>query len=100
MAMQFKQVEHGLYTLDVTGYVCPHPQLYTKKVMEKLHRATSLSWFLTTPLQQSPALPCAQMRATRFSIKRGMGLNSSSQFKKLNKIMLDTFLGSKTNEAF
>jgi tRNA 2-thiouridine synthesizing protein A len=37
MAMQFKQVEHGLYTLDVTGYVCPHPQLYTKKVMEKLH---------------------------------------------------------------
>lgn len=49
MAMQFKQVEHGLYTLDVTGYVCPHPQLYTKKVMEKLHSGDKLELAFDNP---------------------------------------------------
>ena len=49
MAMQFKQVEHGLYTLDVTGYVCPHPQLYTKKVMEKLHSGDKLELVFDNP---------------------------------------------------
>ena len=49
MAMQFKQVEHGLYTLYVTGYVCPHPQLYTKKVMEKLHSGDKLELVFDNP---------------------------------------------------
>ena len=49
MAMQFKQVEHGLYTLDVTVYVCPHPQLYTKKVMEKLHSGDKLELVFDNP---------------------------------------------------
>jgi tRNA 2-thiouridine synthesizing protein A len=49
MAMQFKQIEHGLYTLDVTGYVCPHPQLYTKKVMEKLHSGDKLELVFDNP---------------------------------------------------
>ena len=49
MAMQFKQIEHGLYTLDVTGYVCPHPQLYTKKVMEKLHSGDKLELTFDNP---------------------------------------------------
>ena len=49
MAMQFKQVEHGLYTLDVTGYVCPHPQLYTKKVMEKLKSGDKLELVFDNP---------------------------------------------------
>jgi tRNA 2-thiouridine synthesizing protein A len=49
MAMQFKQKEHGLYTLDVTGYVCPHPQLYTKKVMEKLKSGDKLELVFDNP---------------------------------------------------
>jgi tRNA 2-thiouridine synthesizing protein A len=49
MAMQFKQKEPGLYALDVTGYVCPHPQLYTKKVMEKLHSGDRLELVFDNP---------------------------------------------------
>ena len=49
MAMQFNQKEPGLYALDVTGYVCPHPQLYTKKVMEKLHSGDKLELVFDNP---------------------------------------------------
>ncbi len=37
MAMKFEKKEEGVYLLDVTGYVCPHPQIYTKKALEKIH---------------------------------------------------------------
>jgi tRNA 2-thiouridine synthesizing protein A len=36
MAMKFEKKGEGIYELDVRGYVCPHPQLYTKKVLQKL----------------------------------------------------------------
>jgi tRNA 2-thiouridine synthesizing protein A len=36
MAMKFEKKGDGLYNLDVQGYVCPHPQLYTKKTLEKM----------------------------------------------------------------
>ena len=34
--MKFEKKGEGLYALDVCGYVCPHPQLYTKKALEKM----------------------------------------------------------------
>ncbi|MFH1603662.1 MAG: sulfurtransferase TusA family protein [Pseudomonadota bacterium] len=34
--MKFEKKSEGLYGLDVCGYVCPHPQIYTKKALEKL----------------------------------------------------------------
>ncbi|UCH53602.1 MAG: sulfurtransferase TusA family protein [Pseudomonadota bacterium] len=34
--MKFNKVSEGQYQLDVCGYVCPHPQLYTKKALEKI----------------------------------------------------------------
>ena len=49
MAMQFNKKENGLYALDVTGYVCPHPQLYTKKVLEKLHSGDKLELTFDNP---------------------------------------------------
>jgi tRNA 2-thiouridine synthesizing protein A len=49
MAMKFNQKAPGLYELDVTGYVCPHPQLYTKKVMEKLHSGDKLELVFDNP---------------------------------------------------
>lgn len=36
MAMKFEKKSEGLFLLDVTGYVCPHPQIYTKKALEKM----------------------------------------------------------------
>jgi len=34
--VKLTQKGNGLYELDVKGYVCPHPQLYTVKSLEKL----------------------------------------------------------------
>ncbi len=36
MAMKFEKTGDGLYALDVKGYVCPHPQLYTKSALSKM----------------------------------------------------------------
>ncbi len=36
MAIKFNKKEEGVYNLDCLGYVCPHPQIYTKKCLEKI----------------------------------------------------------------
>ncbi len=36
MAVKVEKTGDGVYTLDCTGYVCPHPQIYTKKMIEKI----------------------------------------------------------------
>jgi len=49
MAMKFEKKADGLYTLDVTGYVCPHPQIYTKKALEKLQSGDILEVIFDNP---------------------------------------------------
>jgi len=36
MPVKFDKRSDGVYTLDCQGYVCPHPQIYTKKMLEKI----------------------------------------------------------------
>jgi tRNA 2-thiouridine synthesizing protein A len=36
MAVKFQKKDEGNFTLDVCGFVCPHPQIYTKKSLEKI----------------------------------------------------------------
>ncbi|MFA7386760.1 MAG: sulfurtransferase TusA family protein [Thiohalobacteraceae bacterium] len=43
MAVKFEKVGDHDYTLDVTGYVCPHPQMYTKKVLGKMESGAVLT---------------------------------------------------------
>ncbi len=49
MAMTFAKKEDNLYVLDVTGYVCPHPQIYTKKAMEKIQSGDVLEVIFDNP---------------------------------------------------
>lgn len=49
MAVKFEKVGDGTYMLDVQGYVCPHPQLYTKKAMEKLKQGEVLELLFDNP---------------------------------------------------
>jgi tRNA 2-thiouridine synthesizing protein A len=49
MAVKFEKVAEGDYLLDVTGYVCPHPQMYTKKVMGKLGSGDVLTLLFDNP---------------------------------------------------
>lgn len=49
MAMTFAKKEEGVFALDVTGYVCPHPQIYTKKALEKLKTGELLELIFDNP---------------------------------------------------
>jgi len=45
MAMKFEKTTEGTYALDVKGYVCPHPQLYTKSALSKMKPGDILKLF-------------------------------------------------------
>lgn len=47
--MKFEKKSEGLYALDVCGYVCPHPQLYTKKALEKMKVGETLELVFDNP---------------------------------------------------
>jgi len=49
MAMTFEKKGEGLYELNVQGYVCPHPQLYTKKSLEKVNPGDILNVIFDNP---------------------------------------------------
>jgi tRNA 2-thiouridine synthesizing protein A len=40
--VKFDKVSDGVYELNVCGFVCPHPQLYCKKSLEKISTGDTL----------------------------------------------------------
>jgi len=49
MAMKFEKKSDGTYMLDVCGYVCPHPQIYCKKSLEKMAEGEVVEVILDNP---------------------------------------------------
>ena len=49
MAVKFEKLTDGEYKLDVTGYTCPHPQMYTKKALEKMGSGDVLTLVFDNP---------------------------------------------------
>jgi tRNA 2-thiouridine synthesizing protein A len=49
MAMKFEKKSDGVYMLDVCGYVCPHPQIYCKKSLEKIASGETLEMIFDNP---------------------------------------------------
>jgi len=49
MAMKFERKGEGSFLLDVTGYVCPHPQLYTKSALSKMKAGDTLVLLFDNP---------------------------------------------------
>ena len=47
--MKFEKKDEGRYLLDVCGYVCPHPQIYTKKALEKMKEGEVLEIVFDNP---------------------------------------------------
>ena len=47
--MKFEKTEDSRYKLDVTGYVCPHPQIYTKKALSKIQSGDHLEVVFDNP---------------------------------------------------
>lgn len=49
MAMKFEKTGDNTYILDVCGYVCPHPQLYCKKSLEKMNEGDIVDVIFDNP---------------------------------------------------
>ncbi len=49
MALKFEKLEEGKYLLDVCGYVCPHPQIYCKKSLEKMNEGDVIDVVFDNP---------------------------------------------------
>ena len=49
MAMSFNKTSDGEWKLDVCGYTCPHPQMYTKKALQKLESGDILTLVFDNP---------------------------------------------------
>lgn len=49
MAIKFEKVSDGVYELDVKGFVCPQPQMYTKKALQKLSGGDTLNLVFDNP---------------------------------------------------
>jgi tRNA 2-thiouridine synthesizing protein A len=47
--VKLTQKGNGTYELDVKGYVCPHPQLYAIKSLEKLQSGNILEVVFDNP---------------------------------------------------
>lgn len=47
--MKFEKQADGLYELDVKGYVCPHPQIYTKKALSKIQSGEFIDVIFDNP---------------------------------------------------
>ncbi len=49
MAMKFEKKTDNSFMLDVCGYVCPHPQIYCKKALEKIQVGDTLELVFDNP---------------------------------------------------
>lgn len=49
MAMTFDRVGEHEWKLDVCGYTCPHPQMYTKKALQKMASGDVLTVLFDNP---------------------------------------------------
>ncbi|MCW8854004.1 MAG: sulfurtransferase TusA family protein [Gammaproteobacteria bacterium] len=49
MAVKFEELGDGQFQLDVCGYSCPHPQMYTKKALQKMSGGDVLTLVFDNP---------------------------------------------------
>jgi tRNA 2-thiouridine synthesizing protein A len=47
--MKFEKISDDRFMLDVKGYVCPHPQIYTKKALSKIESGNHLEVVFDNP---------------------------------------------------
>lgn len=45
-----EKIREGLYRLDARGYMCPYPQIFTIKALEKIEKGSVLEVLIDNPL--------------------------------------------------
>lgn len=82
MAMKFEKKGDGLFLLDVKGYVCPHPQIYSKKALEKIKEGDILEVQFDNPSSaESITMMCEQL-GMHIIDKKQDGANFTYKIKK------------------
>lgn len=82
MAMKFEKKEGGAYMLDVQGYVCPHPQLYAKKALEKIKSGEVLEIVFDNPSSGESISSMCDSKGDAIIDKKQEGPKSSWKIKK------------------
>jgi len=56
MAVQFDKISDNEYLLDICGYTCPHPQMYTKKSLDKMAEGDVVTVIFDNPSSKETIL--------------------------------------------
>jgi tRNA 2-thiouridine synthesizing protein A len=82
MAMKFEKKGEGNYYLDVMGYVCPHPQIYTKKALEKIAKGDILEIVFDNPSSAESVAAMCEASGNELFEKNKVGSNFVWKIKK------------------
>lgn len=77
MGMKFEKLSDSEFQLDVSGFVCPHPQIYTKKALEKLKSGDILELLFDNPSSGESIIAMVEKDGNQF-VKQE---NEAGQFK-------------------
>ena len=82
MAMKFEKKGEGVYLLDVCGYVCPHPQIYCKKSLEKIGEGEILEMTFDNPSSAETILQMLDQAGHELVEKKNAGGKIVFKIKK------------------
>ena len=73
MAIKFAKQTEGVYSLDCCGYVCPHPQIYTKKMIEKIEPGEVLEVVFDNPSSSESIMAMCELSGDEIIEKEETG---------------------------
>ncbi|HEC96958.1 MAG TPA: sulfurtransferase TusA family protein [Nitrospirae bacterium] len=73
MAMKFEKKSGGGYLLDICGYVCPHPQIYTKQALGKIKEGDHLEVVFDNPSSSESISQMCEQRGDEIIEKKREG---------------------------
>ena len=73
MAMKFEKKDDGSYLLDICGYVCPHPQIYTKQALGKIEEGDHLEVVFDNPSSAESISQMCEQRGDEIIEKKREG---------------------------
>jgi len=82
MAMKFEKKGEGVFFLDVLGYVCPHPQIYAKKALEKIPSGSTLEMIFDNPSSAESVGAMCEASGNEIIDKGKQGTNFVWKIKK------------------
>jgi tRNA 2-thiouridine synthesizing protein A len=83
MAMTFEQTGTGAWTLNVAGYSCPHPQMFTKKALAKIVSGDVLTLLFDNPSSGESIIAMCEAEGNDVIDRQEQGGNFVWKIRKL-----------------